>query len=202
MDQRENAVHAEPTVRRTAAIRDLRNPIAGPVHVVCMGVSGCGKSTVAQALVERLGWRFEEGDDLHPAANKKKMSSGIPLDDDDRAPWLAEIAAWLSEQAAAGYSTISTCSALKRSYRDQLRTADGTVVFIHLDPSRAVLEERMQDREGHFMPASLLDSQIDTLEALEDDEMGLICKDTGALENLVSDLVRAIQGITSSAVDN
>lgn len=168
-----------------------------------MGVSGCGKSTVARALVERLTWPFEEGDDLHPAANKKKMSSGVPLDDADRAPWLDKIAAWLSEQAGAGCSTISTCSALKRSYRDQLRTAAGTVLFIHLDPSRAVLEERMRNREGHFMPASLLDSQIDTLEALEDDELGLVCDDKGPLKGLVNDLVDLLLlSISGSAADS
>lgn len=202
MDDVENPGDSEPSEKPTAAIKDLSGPIPGPVHVVCMGVSGCGKSTVARALESRLAWPFKEGDDLHPAANKEKMSSGIPLDDNDRAPWLGEIAAWLSAQASAGCSTISTCSALKRSYRDHLRTADGTVVFIHLDPPRAVLEERMQDREGHFMPASLLDSQMDTLEALEDHELGLICSDTGQLEELVGDLVRALKGIAGAAVDS
>ena len=184
------------TVTRTAAVRNLVKPIPGPVHVVCMGVAGCGKSTVAKALAEQLNWPFKEGDDLHPPANKEKMSAGVPLDDQDRAPWLARIVEHLTAQAKAGDSTVVTCSALKRSYRDQLRTAFGTVVYVHLDPPRPVLEQRMQNRRGHFMPASLLDSQIDTLEPLQDDELGLICSGTGPLGELIGNLVEALQGLT------
>ncbi len=141
-------------------------------HVVVMGVAGTGKSTVARALAERLGWPFGEGDDLHPAANVAKMAAGIPLEDADRWPWLDAIAAWTAEQAAAGNSTIVTCSALRRTYRDRLRTATPGTVFVHLVGSPALLAERMTARKDHFMPPSLLQSQLETLEPLESDEPG------------------------------
>ncbi len=141
-------------------------------HVVVMGVAGTGKSTVARALAERLGWPFGEGDDLHPAANVAKMAAGIPLEDADRWPWLDAIAAWTAEQAAAGNSTIVTCSALRRTYRDRLRAAAPGTVFVHLVGSPALLAERMTARKDHFMPTSLLGSQLETLEPLEADEPG------------------------------
>jgi carbohydrate kinase (thermoresistant glucokinase family) len=141
-------------------------------HVVVMGVAGTGKSTVARALAERLGWPFGEGDDLHPAANVAKMAAGIPLEDADRWPWLDAIAAWTAERAAAGNSTIVTCSALRRTYRDRLRAAAPGTVFVHLVGSPALLAERMTARKDHFMPTSLLGSQLETLEPLEADEPG------------------------------
>jgi carbohydrate kinase (thermoresistant glucokinase family) len=141
-------------------------------HLVVMGVAGTGKSTVAKALAERLGWPFGEGDDLHPAANVAKMAAGIPLDDADRWPWLDAIAAWTAEQAAAGNSTIVTCSALRRTYRDRLRAAAPDTVFVHLVGSPAMLAERMTARKDHFMPTSLLQSQLETLEPLGADEPG------------------------------
>jgi carbohydrate kinase (thermoresistant glucokinase family) len=141
-------------------------------HVVVLGVAGTGKSTVARALAERLGWPFGEGDDLHPAANVAKMAAGIPLEDADRWPWLDAIAAWTAERAAAGNSTIVTCSALRRTYRDRLRAAAPGTVFVHLVGSPALLAERMTARKGHFMPTSLLGSQLETLEPLEADEPG------------------------------
>jgi len=141
-------------------------------HVVVMGVAGTGKSTIAGALAERLGWPFGEGDDLHPAANVAKMAAGIPLEDADRWPWLDAIAAWTAEQAAAGNSTIVTCSALRRTYRDRLRAAAPGTVFVHLVGSPALLAERMTARKDHFMPTSLLGSQLETLEPLEADEPG------------------------------
>jgi carbohydrate kinase (thermoresistant glucokinase family) len=135
-------------------------------------VAGTGKSTIARSLAERLGWPFGEGDDLHPAANVAKMAAGIPLDDADRWPWLDAIAAWTAEQAAAGNSTIVTCSALRRTYRDRLRVAAPGTVFVHLVGSPDLLAERMTARKDHFMPASLLQSQLETLEPLEADEPG------------------------------
>ena len=141
-------------------------------HLVVMGVAGTGKSTVARALAERLGWPFGEGDDLHPAANVAKMAAGIPLEDADRWPWLDAIAAWTAEQAAAGNSTIVTCSALRRTYRDRLRAAAPGTVFVHLVGSPSLLAERMTARKDHFMPTSLLQSQLETLEPLEADEPG------------------------------
>jgi carbohydrate kinase (thermoresistant glucokinase family) len=142
-------------------------------HLVVMGVSGCGKSTVAAALQGRLGWVMAEGDDFHSEANVAKMRDGIPLTDEDRRPWLEAIAAWTSERDAAGDSTVVTCSALKRSYRDLLRAAPGRTRFVHLTGSRDLLAQRMRERSGHFMPGSLLDSQLATLEPLQPDEQGV-----------------------------
>ncbi|WP_027932326.1 gluconokinase [Amycolatopsis thermoflava] len=139
--------------------------------IVVMGVAGSGKTTVGSALAERLGVEYAEADAFHPPANIAKMSSGHPLDDDDRWPWLHAIAAWISDHQATG--GVVSSSALKRRYRDVLRTG-GDVWFLHLDAPRDVLAERMQGRTGHFMPVSLLDSQLADLEPLETDERGLI----------------------------
>jgi carbohydrate kinase (thermoresistant glucokinase family) len=136
-----------------------------------MGVSGSGKSTVGGLLAGRLGWPLEEGDDLHPPENVAKMHAGHPLDDADRAPWLARIRDWIEERERAGSPGIITCSALKRRYRDVLR--DDHVVFVFLHGSRGQLHDRLTARQGHFMPASLLDSQIDTLEPPDPDEQAL-----------------------------
>ncbi len=127
-----------------------------------MGVTGCGKSTIGALLAKQLGARFLDGDDLHPAANIAKMSSGQPLNDADRAPWLDRIGQRI---AAVDGAVIMACSALKRSYRDRIRQQAGCpVTFLLLQGSRAVIESRMALRAGHFMPTSLLDSQFATLE--------------------------------------
>lgn len=139
--------------------------------LVLMGVAGTGKSTVAAMLAGRLGWTFEEGDDLHPEANVKKMASGDPLTDDDRWPWLDRIAEWIDERIAAGEPGIITCSALKRSYRDVLRR--DAVTFVHFVGDRELILERMLRRQGHFMPTTLLDSQFATLEPLGADEKAI-----------------------------
>jgi len=138
-----------------------------PAPLIVMGVSASGKSSVGEQLADRLGVPYVDADDLHPQANVDKMSAGVPLDDADRWPWLDAVAARL----AAGPVVIA-CSALKRSYRDRLRRTAPTTVFVHLSGDREVLEERIADREGHFMPASLLQSQLDTLESLGPDEAG------------------------------
>lgn len=132
-----------------------------PVLVI-MGVSGSGKSTVAGILAGRLGWDLEEGDDLHPAANIAKMAAGHPLDDADRWPWLAKIAEWIHAHTQAGRPGIITSSALKYSYRDVLRGDD--VVFVYLAGTQNQIADRLAVRHGHFMPASMLASQIATLE--------------------------------------
>jgi gluconokinase len=136
--------------------------------LVFMGVSGSGKSTVAAGVAEALGWDFAEGDAMHSDANVAKMHAGIPLDDDDRWPWLDTIRAWIDGHLAAGTHGVVTCSALKRSYRDVLR-APG-VVFVHIVGDPALIRERMSHRTGHYMPTSLLDSQLATLEPPADDE--------------------------------
>lgn len=143
-------------------------------HVVVMGVSGCGKTTVGEGVAEVLGWRFAEGDAYHPRANIDKMASGTPLTDDDRRPWLQRLATWIGEQEAAGRSSVLSCSALKRSYRDLLRSGAPCVRFVHLHGDRSILEERLSTRAGHFFPAKLLDTQLETLELLGPDEDGLV----------------------------
>jgi gluconokinase len=145
---------------------------AQTAHLVVMGVSGCGKTVLASLLAGRLGYRFCEADEFHPAANVDKMSQGIPLTDDDRWPWLEALAAWTSAQATTGHSTVMACSALKRSYRDALRSGSGQdLAFVHLVGDPATIADRMNTR-AHFMPSSLLRSQLDTLEPLQPDEIG------------------------------
>ena len=138
--------------------------------LVVMGVSGSGKSTVADLLSARLGWPFMEGDSLHPEVNIAKMEAGQPLTDQDRWPWLDEVAAWIEGQHAAGEDGIITCSALKRSYRDVLNRRGEGVVFVYLAGEKRTLEERMQARVGHFMPPGMLASQLETLEEPQPDE--------------------------------
>lgn len=133
-----------------------------------MGVSGSGKSTVGEALAERLELPFTDADDLHPAANVDKMSAGQPLTDDDRWPWLAVVGQTLALAAHSGL--VVACSALKRSYRDAIRREAPSVLFVHLTGSRELLTQRIGRRENHFMPASLLDSQLADLEPLAEGE--------------------------------
>jgi gluconokinase len=142
-----------------------------PPVLVLMGVSGCGKSTIGGILQGRLGWPLLEGDDVHPAANVEKMAAGHPLTDEDRWPWLRRIRAWIDERIAAGEPGVVTCSALRRTYRDVLR--DPHVEFVLLDGTRELLLTRLAGRHGHFMPAALLDSQLDTLERPGADEQAM-----------------------------
>jgi gluconokinase len=142
------------------------------VAVVVMGVSGCGKSGLGAALANAQGWPFLEGDSLHSPANIARMQAGQPLTDADRAPWLAAIETWMSDRLRGGYSVVVACSALRRSYRDGLRRA-GAVRFVYLQVPRDELDRRMRARE-HFMPPSLLDSQLATLEPPTVDEAALI----------------------------
>ncbi|MEX3610758.1 gluconokinase [Rothia sp. LK2588] len=155
-------------------------------HYVVMGVSGTGKTSLARALARTLGYTFIEGDDLHPGTNIALMRSGTPLTDADRAPWLQLIADAVSEQHALGQGTVVTCSALKRKYRDVLRTASGKIVFVHLTAPREVILQRVTDRRGHFMPPALLDSQLATLEVPGDDEPHLSVDATGSCEEVLN----------------
>lgn len=164
-------------------------------HVVVMGVSGSGKTTVALGIVDRTGWVFAEADEFHPQANIDKMASGTPLTDEDRWPWLRDLAAWMAEHGARGEDTVITCSALKRSYRDVLRAdvaalgGGHRVVFAHLHGSAEVIADRLKDRKGHFMPASLLQSQIDTLEDLDADEDGVVLDPTTSPQELIDQVM-------------
>lgn len=141
-----------------------------PTAIVVMGVSGCGKSTVGEAIARTLGCDFRDGDAFHPAANVEKMRSGAPLTDDDRWPWLDAISAHVAALERTGGHVVIACSALKRAYRDRLRASGAAIRFVHLAGSFALIDARMKAREGHFMPASLLESQFATLEPLGADE--------------------------------
>jgi len=141
---------------------------------VVMGVSGCGKSEIGARLAQALGVDFIEGDRFHPAANVVKMSAGIALTDADREGWLRQLVAELARACAEGRGVVLACSALKRAYRDILRSAGCALVFVHLSGTRETLAARMGARPGHFMPLSLLDSQLRDLEPLEADEEGMV----------------------------
>jgi gluconokinase len=170
-----------------------------PLSLVVMGVSGVGKTSVAHALVARTGWTFQEGDDLHPEANRAKMAAGHPLDDDDRWPWLYRIAHWIGTQEAAGKGAVITCSALKRAYRDTLDEGHPSVRFVHLVATDDVLTDRITHRQGHFMPASLLRSQLDTLEPLQSDEPG-VAVDTDGDPDAIADRALAALRAQQTAV--
>ena len=140
-----------------------------------MGVCGCGKSTVGRDLSQRLRSPFLEGDEFHPSANVVKMSQGTPLQDADRWPWLDALGSALSSAALTHGCAVAACSALKRAYRDRLRAAAGlSIRFVHLAGTRELLAARMSARTDHFMPSTLLDSQLATLEPLQPDEPGLV----------------------------
>lgn len=138
---------------------------------VIMGVSGCGKSTVGQALAVRLGCPFYDGDDFHPAANVAKMAGGAPLNDEDRAPWLAVLHDLLARHVEKGETAVLACSALKKAYRDQLRAGQqDDVAFVYLQGSFDLIWQRMAARPNHYMKAAMLQSQFDTLEEPDDKE--------------------------------
>jgi gluconokinase len=165
-------------------------------HLVVMGVAGSGKSTIAAALSRQLGWAAAEADEFHPQANIQKMSQGIPLQDEDRWPWLQEIQDWMTAQAREGKSTVLTCSALKQSYRQLLAQAEGRVLFLHLHGEADLIGRRMQGREGHFMPPTLLPSQLATLEPLTDGEIaaGSLRLDISkSPDELVKTIITALQ---------
>lgn len=157
-----------------------------------MGVSGSGKSTVGSRLAEELAVPFLDADDLHPPANVDKMAAGVPLTDDDRWPWLAKVGQALA--AASGTGLVVACSALKRSYRDAIRAQAPGTVFVHLTGSRELLSSRLSHREGHFMPASLLDSQLATLQPLEPDEGGVTVDVGGSADDIVARILPPLRG--------
>lgn len=160
-------------------------------HLVVMGVSGSGKSTVARRLADRLGWPFAEADDFHPPANVAKMSRGVPLEDADRMPWLADIARWVDEHERRGVPTVVACSALRRAYRDVLRDGAPDVRFVHLHGPAEVIERRMTKRSGHFMKPEMLRSQLATLEELQPDEDGMTVDLARSPEEIVERILTA-----------
>lgn len=158
-------------------------------HFVIMGICGCGKTTAALAVQQHLQCAYAEGDDFHTQANRDKMGAGIPLNDDDRKPWLENLRDWMSEQAKQGAThSVVTCSALKKQYRDILRGAVGDVYFIHLSPPVEINRERMAARKGHYMKANMVDSQLAILEPLQADEKGVVIDNAGSTEEVANDI--------------
>lgn len=150
---------------------------------VVMGVSGCGKSTIAAALAKEIAGTYVDGDLLHPAANIQKMSSGIPLTDEDRWPWLDHFATSIAELEGP---VVGACSALRRDYRERItRNAGEPVLFVHLAGSKQLISERMAERTGHFMPPALLDSQFATLETPESDENAIGVDISGSTTEII-----------------
>ena len=177
------------------AVSDARPEDLAPDIVIVMGVSGSGKSTVAKGLSTVLGWEFAEGDAFHPEANVSKMQSGTPLTDADRWPWLEAIGEWISGKEGRGESAVVTCSALRRVYRDLLRRDRPHVRFLHVTAESDVLLDRMEHRAGHYMPSSLLPSQLATLEPLEPDEPGVTVSGEGTEVEVLDRVLHAL-GLT------
>ena len=163
--------------------------MASPRILVVMGVSGCGKSSVAEGLQRALGWRFQEGDALHPPENLAKMKSGTPLDDADRAPWLGACAAWIRARHEQHEPGILTCSALKRSYRETLSQGFDEVWFVYLKVPPAMLRHRVEERTHHFMPSSLLPTQLRTLEEPGRDEQAIEVIAEETIEGTIRDVL-------------
>ena len=164
-----------------------------PCALVVMGVSGSGKSTIAQKLAERLGWRYEDGDKFHPASNVAKMSAGQPLTDEDRRPWLQAIAGEIDRICEAGQRAVIACSALKHAYRDILVHGRSDVRIIFLKGTQALIAHRLAMRKGHFMPAGLLDSQFKTLEPPDQSERPVTVSFDASVETIVDDIVRQLK---------
>ena len=160
---------------------------------VVMGVSGSGKTTIATGIARALGWSLLEGDTLHPAANIAKMKSGVPLDDEDRWPWLRAIAAAIDLMRAEGRSGVVACSALKRAYRDVLIGGRRDVVLVYLRGDKELIAARMAARQGHFMPPALLDSQFATLEEPREDERPIVVSVAGAPEETAAEAVAKLK---------
>lgn len=162
---------------------------ASPCALIVMGVSGSGKTTIATALAQRLGWRYEDGDAFHPKANVEKMSHGHPLTDADRWPWLEAIADEIEGQRTAGHPLVVACSALRRVYRDRLTRGRDDVRIVFLEGTKALIQSRIDARKGHFMPPALLDSQFATLEVPGEDEHALRVSIDAPVETIIDDIV-------------
>lgn len=166
-----------------------------PCALVVMGVSGSGKSTIAEHLAARLGWRYVDGDLFHPPSNVAKMSAGHPLTDEDRWPWLRAIATEIDKLLAARISSVVACSALKRVYRDILVHGRDDVRIVMLDGTKELIAKRLAARKGHFMPPGLLDSQFRTLEPPQQNERPVTVSIDAPVDGIVDDIVRQLEPI-------
>ena len=176
------------------------SPAGSPSVVVVMGVSGCGKSTIASMLAHRLNWIFEEGDWFHPPSNVEKMHAGVPLTDEDRWPWLHGIAAWIDATRRVGNHGTVACSALKRAYRDILVGERPDVRIVYLKGERDLIARRMAARDGHFMPPALLDSQFATLEEPRPDEHPIVVSIAPHPREIVEEIVKKLgKGVAPSS---
>jgi gluconokinase len=169
--------------------------IEPPCALVVMGVSGSGKSTIAEHLAARLGWRCVDGDLFHPPANVAKMSAGHPLTDEDRWPWLQAIADEIDRICAASQRAVVACSALKRSYRDILVHGRDDVRIVFLDGTQDLIAKRLAARKGHFMPPGLLDSQFKTLEAPQPSERPITVSIDASVDGIVDAIVRQLEPV-------
>jgi gluconokinase len=167
-------------------------PVTYP-PMIMMGAQGTGKSTIGAALAARLNVAFVDGDDLHPVANKAKMAAGTPLTDEDRVPWLKAIGQRIADEQAAGRIVIVACSALKRWYRELLRSSAPDLLFVHLVGGRDLLEQRLAGRDHEYMPTTLLQSQLETLEPLAEWEHGVDVDIVSTPEQIVDQLQRLLQ---------
>jgi gluconokinase len=168
----------------------------GPV-IILMGVSGCGKTTVGQNLAEQLGWPFYDADDYHPPQNVAKMVIGIPLQDEDRWPWLARLRQLIETQLTHGRACVMACSALRRPYRDYLRAGDKRVLFFYLQADFDTIWARMQARQGHYMGAGMLQSQFDTLEPPTSQE-AITINGTGTVHEIAAAILEVLKAARPS----
>jgi gluconokinase len=166
--------------------------MTGPPAILVFGVSGAGKTTVGRMLAERLGWAFLDADDLHPKANVEKMRAGVPLDDADRWPWLDAVGQWIDARAAQGRASVIACSALRRAYRERLRARRPQLRIVYLAGSEALIAHRLEDRTGHYWPASLLPTQFAALEPPAPDEHAVLVDIGPPPEALVEAIARRL----------
>lgn len=174
----------------------VREPL--PPLVVVMGVSGSGKTTIGTLVAHELGVEFIDGDSLHPLENVQKMAAGTPLDDDDRWPWLEIVGRTLHEHGERREGLVVACSALKRVYRERIRSQAPSALFLHLDGTVEVLTRRIEGRSGHFMPAALLESQIETLEPLAQEEGGYVLNIDQPVADMVDDAVTRLRALLAA----
>jgi len=173
-------------------VNTIKPATPGKLRVVVMGVSGCGKTTIGDLVARELGVPFLDGDSLHPVENVAKMAAGTPLTDEDRWPWLATVGAALAKAGDGGL--VLACSALRRSYRDAIRAQAPDTIFLHLHGTKDVLGQRLEGRTGHFMPTTLLDSQLATLEPLQADEAGFVVDIAAPVDEVVASTLKSYSG--------